>query len=173
MRTMRTIRTMLTAAMVMGAAAIVAAQPPAGGMPGGRMGQPGGPGMRGMGPGGPAGNPMAALNLTPEQREKVQALQQRQRDGNREAGERLRGLNEQLREALFGDNPDAAVEIAKEVGQIEGQLLPSRVAMQAEIVKLLTPDQKKIAMELNLFGPNGGIGPGGPGGRGGQAPIKK
>jgi Spy/CpxP family protein refolding chaperone len=173
---MRTMRTILAATMVIGVAAMVAAQPPAGGMQGGRMGQQGGPGMRGMGPGGPGGNPMAALNLTPEQREKVQAIQQKQRESNRDAGEKLRDLNGQLREALFGENPDAAVEIAKEVGQLEGQLLPSRVAMQAEIVKLLTPDQKRIAMELNLFGQSGGMGPGGPGmrgGRDGQPPVKK
>ncbi len=165
----------MTAVVVIGMAAIAAAQPPAGG--GGMMGPQGGPGMRqAMGPGGPGGNPMAALNLTPEQRQQVQAIQQRQRDANKGTADKLRELNEQMRAALFGDNPDQAVDIARQVGQLEALALPSRVAMQAEIVKILTPDQKKIAMELNLFGPNGMMGPGGPGmrgGRGGQDPVKK
>jgi Spy/CpxP family protein refolding chaperone len=160
-----------TVIVIVGVAALVAAQPSAGG--GGRGGQ----GMRqGMGPGGPGG-PMAALKLAPEQREKVQAIQQHHREVTQEQAVALRGLQEQLHAALFGDNPEAAVEIAKQIAPIEAQLLPSRVAMQAEIVKLLTPDQKKIAQELNLFGPNGMMsGPGGRGmrgGRGGQEAIKK
>ena len=31
-----------------------------------------------------------------------------------------------------------------------------------EIIGVLTPDQRKIAQELNLFGPNRGMGMGGP-----------
>lgn len=152
-------RTMMAAVMVVGVAAWVSAQPPAGGVGQG----PGGPGMRqGMGPGGRGG--LGALKLTPEQRKKVQALQQNQRAANQDAVEKLRGLNEQYRAALFGDNPDQAIGIAKQVADLEAQLSPARVAMQVEIVKLLTPDQKKIAMELNLFGP---AGPGMRAGRGG------
>jgi Spy/CpxP family protein refolding chaperone len=156
---------------VTGLVAVVAAQQPAGGMMGPQAGM-----RQGMGPGGPGGPgaPMAALNLTQEQRQQLQAIQQAHQQANQDQARQLRDLNDQLRAALFGDNPDQAVEIAKQVGQLEAQLLPSRVAMQAEIVKLLTPDQKKIAMELNLFGPNGMGGPGGPGMRArGPAPAKK
>jgi Spy/CpxP family protein refolding chaperone len=158
-------RTMIGRAMavigVVGVVAVAAAQQPA---PGRMMGPQGG--MRqGMGPGGPGG-PMAALKLTQEQRDQIQAIQQAHQQANQEQAQQIRGLNGQLRTALFGDSPDQAVEIAKQIGQLEAQLLPTRVAMQAEIVKLLTPDQKKIAMELNLFGQNGMGGPGGPGMRG-------
>ena len=170
--------------MVMGAAVVVAAvaaiamaHAPQGG---GRsvQGMQGMQGMQGTGPGGSGGpgNPMAALKLTQEQRSKVQEIQQKQRDANKESGEKLRLLNEEMRAALFGDDPSQAVEIAKQMGQLQAQLLPSRVATHVEIIGLLTPDQKKIAQELNLFGPNGGMRMGGPGmrgRRGAQAPIKK
>jgi Spy/CpxP family protein refolding chaperone len=150
-------RMLMAAAVVVAVAAMAAAQPPQGG---GR-GMQGGQGMRPGGPGGP-GNPMAALKLTQEQRVKVQEIQQKQRDANKEYGEKLRQLNDEMRAAMFGDNPSQATEIAKQVGQLEAQLLPSRVAMQIEIIGVLTPDQKKIAQELNLFGPGGGMGKGGP-----------
>ncbi len=135
-------------------------------------------GGRGMGPGerGGPGNPMAALKLTQEQRVAVQEIQQKQREANKEYGEKLRLLNDEMRAAMFGDDPSRAIEIAKQLGQLEAQLLPSRVAAQIEIIGVLTPDQKTIARELNLFGPNRGMrmaGPGMRGGRGGQEPTKK
>jgi Spy/CpxP family protein refolding chaperone len=166
-------KTTLVKAFVVGAVAVglvavaVAQAPVAGGRgkggPGMRQGMgPGGPGMRqGMGPGGPG--PMAALKLTDEQRTQIQAIQEKHRLANQDQAEQLRNLHEQLRAALFGETPDRALELAGQVAQMESQLLPSRVGMQIEIVKLLTPEQKKTALQLNLFGPNGQMGPGGRG----------
>ena len=186
--------TVLAAVMVIGLAAIVGAQFPGGGrgMQGQGMGQGMGPGMRpGMGQGrgmmggpemGPGrGGPMAALKLTPEQRKQIQELQEKHRGANEPAANTLRGLHEQLRAALFSETPDDARAIAAQIGELESQLLPSRVALQIEIVKLLDSDQKKIAMKTGLFGPQGMMqGPMGPdgmrgmrGGRGGQLPVKK
>ena len=186
--------TVLAAVMVIGLAAIVGAQFPGGGrgMQGQGMGQGMGPGMRpGMGQGrgmmggpemGPGrGGPMAALKLTPEQRKEIQELQERHRGANEPAANTLRGLHEQLRAALFSETPDDARAIAAQIGELESQLLPSRVALQIEIVKLLDSDQKKIAMKTGPFGPQGmmqgQMGPGGRrgmrGGRGGQLPVKK
>jgi Spy/CpxP family protein refolding chaperone len=168
-------RTILAAAMAFGLAAAVAAQSQGGqGMRGqGMMGQQGGPGMRqGMGPG---GSPMAALNLSPEQRAAIQAIQQNHRAATEKASMRLRDLQQQLRDALFGAHPDDAKGLVAQMAEAEAQLLPARVAMQIDIVKQLTADQKTIAKELNVFGA-GGM-PGGPGGmrggRGGQPPVKK
>ena len=186
--------TVLAAVMVVGLAAIVGAQFPGGGrgMQGQGMGQGMGPGMRpGMGQGrgmmggpemGPGrGGPMAALKLTPEQRKQIQELQEKHRGANEPAANTLRGLHEKLRQALFSDIPGSALDVANEIAQLEAQLLPSRVALQIEIVKLLDSDQKKIAMKTGLFGPQGmmqgQMGPGGRrgmrGGRGGQLPVKK
>jgi Spy/CpxP family protein refolding chaperone len=121
------------------------------------------------------------LKLTPEQREQIQTLHKKHRAANQVSAETLRGLHEKLRATLFGENPAEALEIANEIGRLEAQLLPSRVALQIEIVKQLTPEQKKIAMQRGLFGPEGmgpgHMGPDGPGGmgggRGGQPPVKK
>jgi|WetSurMetagenome_2_1015567.scaffolds.fasta_scaffold508023_2 Spy/CpxP family protein refolding chaperone len=168
-------RTVIAVVLTAGLVGVALAQ-----APGGR-GQAG-PGMRqGMGPGGPGGpgNPMAALKLTPDQRTQVQAIQENHRQSTQGQAEHLRALQEQLRAALFGESPDQAVELARQAAPLEAELLPARVAMQAEIVKLLTPEQKKIAASLNLFGGNGMMnGPGGPGGpamqgRRGPAPVKK
>jgi Spy/CpxP family protein refolding chaperone len=167
-------QTMLAAVMVVGLAAAVSAQPPAGG--GGR----GQGGMRqGMGPGGQGGGPMAMLNLSAEQQEAIKGIQEKHRAANQQSAEALRGLHEKLRVALYADKPDQAVlaGLVGDIGRLEAGLLPSRVEMAVEVIGLLTPDQKKIAMEHNLFGVDGmggPMGPGGPrGGRGGQQPVKK
>jgi len=164
-------RAAMVAVVVIGLAAVALAQPPqGGGMRGQGMGPQGGPGMRGP------GGPMAALKLTTEQRQKIQEIQERHRAATQQEAEELRGLHEQMRAALFGENPDDAKAFAGRIAALEANLLPKRIAMQAELVKELTPDQKKIAMELNLFGGNGMQGgprePGMRGGRGGQ-PVKK
>ncbi|HEX7485812.1 MAG TPA: Spy/CpxP family protein refolding chaperone [Vicinamibacterales bacterium] len=166
--------TILAVGMVVGLVAVAAAQPPAGGA--GMRGRGMGPGMRqGMGPG---GGPMAALKLTAVQRDAIQKLQEQHRAANEGKADQMRGLREGLRAAIFAGDEQAAMAKAHEIAAFEADLLPSRVALQIEIVKQLTPDQKKIAMELGLFGPEG-MGPAtmGPGGirgrRGGQPPIKK
>jgi Spy/CpxP family protein refolding chaperone len=168
-------RTILAAAMVVGLAAMVAAQPPAGaggqGMgPGMRQGM-GGQGMRGMGPG---GGPMGALKLTQAQRDAIQKLQEQHRADNQAKAEALRGLRDKLHTAMFEDQASAA-ELARAVGAAEAEMIQLRVAHQIEIINQLTPEQKKIALDLKMFGPDG-MGPGGPGGmRGGrgQGPVKK
>ena len=103
-------------------------------------------GGRGMGPSSPGAqaNPMAALKLTQEQRFKVQEIQQEQQPD----AKRLRGEAAAV-ERRCGPRCSAmtfarAVEIAKQVGRLEEQLLPSRVAMQIEIIGVLTPDQREI-----------------------------
>ena len=172
----------VAAIFVVGLAFVVGAQPPAGqgmprqgGMPGMRGQGPGGPGGRGMGPGGP----MAALKLTAEQQKQVQAIMEADRADHQALADQLRAKHEALRDALFGDNPDSATGLAGEIGQLEAQMLPARVAMQIKVLQVLTPDQRKLAKDLDLFGGGpmgqGRMGPGMRGGRGtaGQPPVKK
>jgi Spy/CpxP family protein refolding chaperone len=171
-RTMRKIfgQAMLVAVVVVGLAAAIGAQPPAGG---GR----GQGGMRqGMGPG---GGPMAMLNLSADQQAAVKAIQEKHRAANQPTGDAMRGLREQLHTALFADSPDKAqiMELASQIAKAEAGLLPARIEMQLEMIAVLNPEQKKIAKEHNLFGDGmrgGPMGPGGPrGGRGGQGPVQK
>ncbi len=175
-------QTMLAAGMVIGLAAMVGAQPPAGGagMRGQGMGQ--GQGMRqgmgmrrGMGPG---GGPMAALKLTPEQHEKIQAIMQAQREANKPSMEHVRELRKQLHEAIYGAGAKAdPVELATKIAIVEAT---HRVHMQMAMKAILTPEQLKIVLESGMEFPPARMGPGGPGDpggmrgmRGGQPPVKK
>jgi Spy/CpxP family protein refolding chaperone len=158
--------------IVIGLVAALGAQPPAGGQ--GRGGQGMGQGMRGqgMGPGGPGGGPMAALNLTAEQQQKLQALMQTERGAHQAAMKNVRELRNQLRQALYaGETPNqAALTLAKDIASIEAE---ARVRMQMAAADVLTPDQKKILLESGMEFPPARMGAGGRGGRGGQPPVKK
>jgi Spy/CpxP family protein refolding chaperone len=157
--------------IVIGLAATLAAQPPAGGQ--GMRGQGMGQGMRGQGP---DGGPMAALNLTAEQRQNLQALMQTEREARQATMAQVRDLRKQLQQALYGgEKPDqaAASKLASEIAAIEAD---ARVRTLAAAADILTPEQKKILLESGMEFPQGPMGPGGPGGRGGrggQPPVKK
>jgi Spy/CpxP family protein refolding chaperone len=154
-------RTMLAAGLVIGLAAMVGAQPPAGGA-----------GMRGQGMG-PGGGPMAALKLTSEQHEQIQAIMQKQRDANQTAMVQVRELRKQLHAAIYADgNEGAAVKLATEIATIEAT---HRVQMQLALKTVLTPEQLKIVLDSGMDFPPAGMGPGAMRGRrGGQPPpVKK
>jgi Spy/CpxP family protein refolding chaperone len=148
--------------IVIGLAATLAAQPPAGGQ--GMRGQ-------GMGPGGPGGGPMAALNLTAEQRQQLQAVMQTERETHQAAMANVRDLRKKLHQALYGGgDASGAVALATQIASIEAE---ARVGMQIAAAAILTPDQKKILLDSGMEFPPAPMGPGGRGGRGGQGPVKK
>ncbi len=129
-----------------------------------------GQGMRGqgMGPGGPGGGPMAALKLTAEQQQKLQALMQTEREAHQAAMEQVRELRTQLHQALYGgETPDQ-----EGVDAGERNRRPSRrrsaFRMQMAAAAVLTPEQRKILLESGMEFPPARMGPGGPGGRGGR-----
>ncbi len=155
----------LAMAMVIGVAALLAAQPPAGGQ--GMRGQ----GMRGQGMEA-GGGPMAALKLTAEQQEQVRAILQAERDENRATMKQVRDLRRQLHQAVFGSGDEAAaLGLASEIGALEARL---RVRMQFAVAAVLTPEQRKIVIEHEIEFPQAQMGQGAMrGGRGGQAPVKK
>ena len=160
----------LAAAMVVGLAMMVAAQPPAGGQ--GMRGQ--GQGMRGQGPG-PGGGPMAALKLTDEQQQQLRTLMQTERGAHQAEMEHVRELRKQLHGMVYGGGGDgaAALALATEIATIEAK---ARIPMQMAAAAILTPEQRSIVIESGMAFPPAQMGPGGPGGRGGrggQAPGKK
>jgi len=151
----------LAAVMVIGVAAVVAAQPPAGGQ-----------GMRGQGMG-PGGGPMAALNLTADQHDKLRAIMEAQRESNQATMEQVGKLRKSLHDAIYGDTPDeaAALSLATQIATLEAT---SRIHLQMAAKGVLTADQLKIVRDSGMDFPPGQMGPGGMrGGRGGQPPVKK
>ena len=169
----------LSALMVTGLVATLGAQPPAGGqgMRQGVGGQGMGQGMRGqgMGPGGPGGGPMAALELTAEQQERIQTIMQTQRETHQATMKQVRDLRKQLHQVVFGGGGDeaAALGLANEIAALEANV---RVRMQFAVAAVLTPEQRKIVIEHGIEFPPAQMGPGVPGGRGGrggQQPVKK
>jgi Spy/CpxP family protein refolding chaperone len=152
--------------IVIGLVATLGARP-AGGQA--RAGQGMGQGMRGqgMGPGGPGGGPMAALNLTAEQQQKLQELMRTEREAHQAAMDNVRGLRKQLHQALYGGQTpnEVALTLAKDIASIEAD---ARVRMQMAAAAVLTPDQKKVLLESGMEFPPARMGPGGPGGRGGR-----
>ncbi len=132
-----------------------------------------GQGMRGqgMGPGGPGGGPMAALNLTADQQQKLQALMQTEREAHQAAMDNVRGLRKQLHQALYGgETPNQVAVTWRRTSR------PSRrmrvFACRWPRLAVLTPEQKKILLESGMEFPPARMGPGGPGGRGGRGEVE-
>lgn len=155
----------LAVAMVIGLAAVAGAQgePPA-------RAQGMGRGPVGMGPGGMGrGGPMAALKLTADQREKLQAIMQSQREVHQATIEQVRALRKQLNEALYGETANAAtaVSLATKIATLEAT---ARVQMQLAVRSILTPEQietlRTSGLEFPPMGMGAGAMRGGPGMRG-------
>jgi len=128
-------------------------------------GMMGGPGMGGYGPGmmgggyGPgmmggygAGGMFAALNLSDEQREKISAIQEAQRQKNWATMGAVRSEQFKLR-GMYGTeklDADKLVAQQKKVDELRQQMLKSRVEAHNQIAAVLTPEQRK---QLRQFAP--------------------
>ena len=126
-----------------------------GGGPG--YGQGYGPGMRGgggpgygqgYGPGrgyGPGASVLDSLNLTDEQRDKIQALQEENRQKNWATMGQLRTEMFALRRMYYADkvDPNAVAEQQKKVDELQRQMLKSRLESRNQVEALLTPEQRK------------------------------
>jgi Spy/CpxP family protein refolding chaperone len=149
------------AAATMGAAAIAQGPVYGPGMMGGGPGYgPGyGPGMMGgggpgygpgmMGGGGPGYGPGAkmleSLNLTDEQRDKIQAMQEENRQKNWATMGQLRTEMFALRRMYNADkvDPNAVAEQQKKVDELRRQMLKSRLESRNQVEAMLTPEQRK------------------------------
>jgi Spy/CpxP family protein refolding chaperone len=159
----------MAAAMVIGLAAAAGAQdqPPPARAQG--MGRGMGMGM-GQGPGGMGrGGAMAALKLTADQREKLQAIMQSHREARQATMEQVRALRKQLKDALYGEtaNEATAISLATKIATLEAT---ERVQAQLAMRAILTPEQIETLRTSGLEFPPMGMGPGamrgGPGMRG-------
>jgi Spy/CpxP family protein refolding chaperone len=120
-----------------------------GGYGAGMMGG-GGPGM--MGGYGRGGGPMAALNLTDEQQDKLFALQEANRKKNWDTMSTMRSEMFKLRRMYNAESVDskALLEQQKKVDDLRRQVLASRLDMRKQMESVLTPEQRK---QMRQFGP--------------------
>lgn len=118
-------------------------------------------GPRGRGPGGPGG-PMGPggrmggrggfafrevmRDLTDAQREQVKAIHEKHAERIRPLAERARAAHEALENALLSGNTANLQALSIEIGNAETELTFAQAQVQAEILTVLTPEQKqKIA----------------------------
>ncbi|MCC7042411.1 MAG: Spy/CpxP family protein refolding chaperone [Acidobacteria bacterium] len=126
---------------------------------GGRFG--GGPGMAGLG---------RNLDLTADQRTKVQEIVRGSRDKVGPIADQLRVAQNNLRRELFADQKDDArvKELASTVTELRKQMADIRISTSASIAELLTPEQREKMRVGEGRGP--GAGRGGPGRGPGRGP---
>jgi Spy/CpxP family protein refolding chaperone len=160
-------RTGLVVLGLLGAGAAFAQGPGYGGGPGmmggygpgpGMMGGYGpGPGMMGgygpgWGRGGGYGGPLAALDLSDDQQEKIFAIQEDNRRKNWDTMSKMRSEHFKLRRMYAADkvDPNAFAEQQSKVDDLRRQMIKSRLETRNQIESILTPEQRK---QLRQFGP--------------------
>lgn len=150
---MRKILTLTLVAIGLAAAGVAGAQgygPHAGGGYGPGMMSGYGPGM--MSGYGRGGDPLAALDLKDDQREKILALHEQSHSKNWGTMGQLRSEQFKLRRLYDADKVDAkaVAEQQKKVDDLRRQLQQSRIEMHNQVLAILTPEQRKQARS---FGP--------------------
>ncbi|MFN0110245.1 MAG: Spy/CpxP family protein refolding chaperone [Blastocatellia bacterium] len=113
--------------------------------PGGHNGPP--PGQRGPGgPGGPRGEEhmFERLNLTDEQKQKIETLREKQHDDAEQFHQQMQGIGEQMRAIVESRNFDeaAARALLTKEAQIEVELKLLRIRTDNAILNLLTAEQR-------------------------------
>jgi Spy/CpxP family protein refolding chaperone len=147
------------------ASSLALAQPGSGygpGMMGQGMGGGYGQGMMGggygqgmMGGGGygrGAGGPIAALNLSDEQQEKLFAIQEENRRKNWDTMGKMRAEQFKLRSMYNADSidPQAFAEQQKKVDDLRREMLVSRLETRKQVEGVLTPEQRQ---QFRQYGP--------------------
>lgn len=120
------------------------------GGPGG-FGRFGGPGGRG-GPGGPLGalGIISRIDLSDAQRDQVQALVESRRDETKGLADRARTVHEALEVAVTADTFDEGTIRARsvDVASVEADMAIARARLHADILQILTPEQRTRLKEL-------------------------
>ncbi len=118
--------------------------------------QPGGMMMHGRGGQGPG--PMAMLrhlNLTDTQRTQIQSFMQQHRQADQADMQKLRTLQQQLKNAIFADSPADTSALQDQIASLQAKLQADRIAMERQIAGVLTADQRKQVRDM----PGPGFGP--------------
>jgi len=122
-------------------------------------GGPGGPGRMG-GPGGPMGMlPMLgrAVNLTDAQKDQIKAIADAHKDEWKSIFDRQRTAREALNAAITADtvNDTLVRQKSAEVAAVEADAAVARAHAHAEVVQILTAEQKAQLKELQAHMKNG------------------
>jgi protein CpxP len=128
----------------------------------GRFGGPGGPGR--MGPGGPLDLALGRLNLTDAQRDQVKSIVDSHREETRALLERERPAREALEQAIAAEPVNEATILARnsELAAVQADLAVLRARVRAEVMQVLTPEQRAQTKEMEQQrqsrrrGPQGG-----------------
>ncbi len=91
----------------------------------------------------PVEDPIRDLNLSPEQRERIRAIREQQRDERAAINQRLKEASDALEEALDVDNPDEAVieQRMRDVAAAQVASMRMRVLNEVKIRRVLTLEQ--------------------------------
>jgi Spy/CpxP family protein refolding chaperone len=107
---------------------------------------PGGPGPMGM---------LQQLNLTADQRTKIQSIMQEHRQATQADAQTMRDLQQQLKNAIFADSPGDTSALLEQIASLEAKLQTGRIAVEKQIAAILTADQRKQVRDT----PGPGLGP--------------
>ena len=105
----------------------------------------GGRGHRQHGFGGMRGNGMfSQLNLTEDQKTKIQQIRQSGAERNKPLRDELRAKRQELQQARQGDtfNESFATQKLTEIAAIQAKLMGERFKLHQEMLTVLTPEQK-------------------------------
>jgi Spy/CpxP family protein refolding chaperone len=89
-----------------------------------------------------------ALNLTQAQKQQAKAILQATRQQAQPLAAKLKESRQALSAAVQAGNTAQIPNLAAAVGTLRGQVLAVRAQGRAQILALLTPDQKTKAMEI-------------------------
>src|ERR1051325_1395404 len=91
-----------------------------------------------------------ALNLTPEQVQKIRAINQELKDERQAANLKLRQAQRALAEAVESPTPDEALisQRSREVAEAQANTIRLRSLTEARILQVLTPDQRVKLREM-------------------------
>ena len=95
-----------------------------------------------VGRGGRGGEILRELDLTDEQRNQMRAL--REQGSSREVMERLRERRDKLNEAVDSGADEGTIrQLGFELGEAEGDAAIERSKMHAQLMQILTPEQRE------------------------------
>lgn len=101
-----------------------------------------------LGPGPGAMGMLRNLNLTEDQRTKIQSLTQQNRQAHQGDMQKIRDLQQQLKDAIFADaGPGDTAGLQQQIAALQAKLEGHRIDLQKQIAAVLTPDQRKQVRE--------------------------
>lgn len=100
----------------------------------------------------PPQDPIAQLNVTPEQRVKIRAIREQNKEERTAISRRVRDAQIALDETLDSDNPSEELieRRAHELGEAQAALIRMRALTEIRIRRVLTPDQLSTLRQLRL-----------------------